>query len=279
MQINVVDASYSYPDAKESIIKDISFSVPSKSLTAIIGASGSGKTTLAQLLAGLIKPQKGLIKIKLLEGFCNSYSKNYRHNVGIVFQFPEQQLFGDTVFNEIAFGPRNLDLLEVEITDRVKQAMLWMGLSPDLSQKNPLLLSGGEKRKIAIAGILALLPKVIVLDEPTAGLDYNGKQDLFAILRFINSTLGTTIIWITHDLDEVRLYSDYVCVMHQGGCLFEGSPFAIFHDSHLLQKAKLVLPPWYQLVNSLNEKCLKSKIPDSIQDVSKLTDFIISTIK
>ncbi|HPI72301.1 MAG TPA: ATP-binding cassette domain-containing protein [bacterium] len=230
-----------------SVLRDVTFTLAENECTAIVGPSGSGKTTLIQHFTGLLRPTRGRV---LVDG-ADIHSKKYsltalRRRIGLVFQFPEAQLFEETVYRDVAFGPTNLGLGAEEIDLRVRNALTLTGLEADaFAGRSPFRLSEGEKRKVAIAGVLAMQPEMIILDEPTAGLDPVGVQSISAILESLVSR-GTTPVFITHHMDLVAEIAQRVLVLSAGSVIFDGTPEQLFQNNPVLEEAKLDLPNFIQ---------------------------------
>ncbi len=225
----------------------------------LIGHTGSGKSTLVQLLNGLLKPSEGRI---LFEGKdINSQEvelKEIRRRVGLVFQYPEHQLFEETVAKDIAFGPKNADLAEEEIDKRVREALDLVGLDfESFKDRSPFNLSGGQQRRIAIAGVLALKPEVLILDEPMAGLDPAGRRKLLELLRHLHRDIEMTIILISHRMEEIARLASRVLVMDRGKIILEGRPAEVFNERERLKDIDLDLPVVTDILKKLKEKGLK----------------------
>ena len=237
MSLDLVNVSYTY-DSKTSYekqaLKDVSLSIPTGSFVGITGNSGSGKTTLVRLLKGLIKPTSGTIS-----GIESA-------KVGLVFQYPELQLFEDTVLKDVMFGPLNIGMGEEEARKQACQALSEMGLDEPFYGRDPLKLSGGEQRRVALSGILAMNPDVLVLDEPTAGLDNQMHDQLFAVLQNLNAQ-GKTIILVSHNLDDVATYCKQVVVLKMGRVAAFGTPSEVFYGS----ECGASLPTMVQLAKKL----------------------------
>ncbi|CAG7838839.1 ABC transporter [Clostridium novyi B str. ATCC 27606] len=223
---------------------------------ALIGHTGSGKSTLIQHINGLLKPSSGSL---IVDGIDITSSKTklnaVRKKVGLVFQYPEYQLFEETIEKDIAFGPKNLGLNEEEISKRVKKAMNIVGLDYDLyKDKSPFDLSGGQKRRVAIAGVVAMEPKVLILDEPAAGLDPKGREDILERVKELREEYKMTIILVSHSMEDVAKIADRVLVMDQGKCILDGSTRDVFKKVDILENVGLGVPQVTYLVKALREK-------------------------
>ena len=224
-------------------VHDIDFTVEKGEYIGIIGATGSGKSTFVQHLNGLLKPTSGNIfynDINIHES--KSYTREIRFKVGLVFQYPEYQLFEATVFDDIAFGPKNMGLPEDEINQRVKEAAGFVGLSESLLNKSPFGLSGGEKRRAAIAGVIAMYPQVLILDEPTAGLDPQGQAEIIGNVMNYKSAHDATVILITHNMEEIARSVDRVVLLDSGKVVLDGTPGRVFSESEQLFNLGLAAP-------------------------------------
>lgn len=224
-------------------------------VTGVIGHTGSGKSTLVQMLNGLLKPTEGKV---LLDGKDIHESKKelarVRFRVGLVMQYPEYQLFDDTVAKDIAYGPRNMGLSEEEIAVRVKEAASFVGLSEELLDKSPLDLSGGQKRRAAIAGVFAMRPEVLVLDEPAAGLDPRGKNEIFEGLLAYRRAHNATLILVSHSMEDMAKYCDNIVLMKNAQVVKTGSVAEIFAEPSLLYEAGLAMPAVFEIAEKLREK-------------------------
>ena len=272
--IEVKNVNYTYnknlPDETYAL-RDVSFCIKRGSFTGIIGHTGSGKSTLIQMLDGLLKPESGNIfveghDIMLKNGAGGMSMKELRQKVGLVFQYPEYQLFEETVAKDVAFGPQNAGLSEDEVDKRTRDAFRLAGLNYDeIAGKSPFDLSGGQKRKAAIACALAMMPEILVLDEPTAGLDPATHKDILNMLDRINKTLGTTVIMISHNMDDVASMCDHVLVINGGEIILDGTPEYVYSNSDILLKTGLKLPCGAQLfdeIGSLLEERGITLLPD-----------------
>ncbi len=224
-------------------LRGVSLDFEQGEIVAVIGHTGSGKSTLLQHLNGLLKADSGEV---LFEGkdihSSKEALKNCRFNVGLCFQYPEQQLFESTVYADIAFGPKNMGLSEEEIKSRVYESISFVGLTEDYLEKSPFDLSGGEKRRVAIAGILSMQPKVLILDEPTAGLDPVGKNNLLQLIKDYNKKAGSTIIFVSHNMDDVAVVADRVIVMNKGKVEISGTIEEVYSRGEKLASLGLDVP-------------------------------------
>ncbi|MGI6065815.1 MAG: energy-coupling factor transporter ATPase [Bacillota bacterium] len=234
-------------------LKNINLSIKKGEFIGLIGHTGSGKSTLAQLFNGLLKPAKGTIFV----GGKNLWEKKHVspevcRKVGLVFQYPEYQLFAETVFEDVAFGPRNLQVPERELPSLVKESLNIMGIDyARFKDRSPFSLSGGQRRKIAIAGVIAMQPDILVLDEPTAGMDPAGRNDMIKVAQHLHRKKGRTIIWITHNMNEVAQLATRLVVMSKGQITLEGSPREIFAQEDKLRELGLEIPVAASLVRQL----------------------------
>jgi len=236
-------------------LSGISLEVHPQEILAIVGATGSGKTTLIQHFNGLLQPTKGRVLIDSMDIFGSQADLGWvRKNIGLVFQFPEIQLFEETVYDDIAFGPRNLGLSEKLVEDRVRRSLRLVGLGFErFSKLSPFQLSGGEKRRVAIAGVLAMEPQVLVLDEPTVGLDKKGARKVEEILKRYHRQ-GRTVIFVSHDMDLVARLASRVVVLEKGRIRFDGSKVELFRDKTVLKDAGLVLPQVCRFMQNLRKQ-------------------------
>lgn len=261
MSIEVRDLNYIYnagmPDETVAL-RDVSFDVCDGEILGIIGHTGSGKSTLLQHLNGLIKPASGEI---IVDGQCVTDGKtkmtDVRRKVGLVFQYPEYQLFEETVAKDVAFGPKNLGLEEAEIEEKVKNAVALVGLDyEEIKDMSPFELSGGMKRRVAIAGVIAMGPKILILDEPTAGLDPSAHRDILAMVRRIHDEMGIILIFVSHNMADIAALSDKVLVMSEGTIALSGTPREVFSQRERLEAMGLALPPAQEII-----ELIKSKAP------------------
>ena len=238
-------------------LHDVTFSVKDGSYVAIIGHTGSGKSTILQHLNALLKPTEGLVELgdKTIDSTTgNKDLKPLRKKVGIVFQFPEAQLFEETVEKDIAFGPKNFGVSEEEALNIAAEVIQTVGLPADVLKKSPFDLSGGQMRRVAIAGVLAMKPEVLVLDEPTAGLDPKGRLEMMEMFYKLNKEQNMTIVLVTHQMNDVSDYADHVIVIESGNVVKEGSPKEVFSDASWLLEKQLGVPTTLAFVEKLKEK-------------------------
>ncbi|NLY48334.1 MAG: energy-coupling factor transporter ATPase [Clostridiales bacterium] len=236
-------------------LKDISFKIKKGEFIGLIGHTGSGKSTLIQHMNGLIRATRG----KIYFNGEDIYEKNYdmrslRSKVGLVFQYPEHQLFETTVYKDVNFGPRNLGLDKLEADIRTYEALKMVGIGEDLLDVSPFELSGGQKRRVAIAGILAMKPEVLILDEPTAGLDPKGRDDILDQIARLHKESNITIILVTHSMEDVANYVDRVLVMNKGSLVMDEETRKVFARYRELEKIHLAAPQVTYIMNALRER-------------------------
>ncbi|QCR34165.1 energy-coupling factor ABC transporter ATP-binding protein [Lysinibacillus sp. SGAir0095] len=248
MDIKLQQVSYAYsmgtPFEKYALF-GVDLTIPHGTYQAIIGHTGSGKSTILQHFNGLLKPSKGQVHIgeRVIEaGKKAKELKPVRQKVGIVFQFPEHQLFEETVLKDIMFGPMNFGVSEQVAEERARELIKLVGLPEETLNKSPFDLSGGQMRRVAIAGVLAMDPEVIVLDEPTAGLDPRGQKEIMDMFYSLHKERGLTTILVTHSMEDAARYADKIAIMHEGHSVLNGTPSEIFSDADTLEKYRLELP-------------------------------------
>lgn len=237
---------------------DIVLEVAAGSYTAIIGHTGSGKSTLLQHLNGLLQPTSGSVIVGDIVIKADSKQKEIkpvRKKVGVVFQFPEAQLFEETVLKDVAFGPQNFGVSLDEATETAKEKLTLVGLAPEYWEKSPFELSGGQMRRVAIAGILAMNPEVLVLDEPTAGLDPKARIEMMELFKGIHEA-GQTVVLVTHNMDDVADYADAVYLLEKGRVIASGEPKVVFQDVDFLRKHELGVPRATAFAAKLRERGL-----------------------
>ena len=248
-------------------LNDVSLEIAKGEVVAIIGHTGSGKSTLVQHLNGLLKPDKGQATIDDIDITAKgAQAKAARQQVGMVFQYPEHQLFAETVFEDIAFGPHNKGVAEEELPKQVREAMEFVGLDYDtFAQRSPFQLSGGQMRRVAIAGVVAMNPDYLVLDEPSAGLDPRSRNAVFKEIMSLHKSRGIAIVLVTHSMEEAVKYADRLLVINSGRILFDGTPAEIFkeHAAELV-KVGVDVPQVYKLADLLRKNGLS--LPEGIKD-------------
>ncbi len=264
--IELSNVSYSYTansDENTVAVSDITLRINKGEFIGIAGHTGSGKTTVAQILSGLIVPTQGKIIIDGSEmPDFKSAARELRKRVGIVFQYPEHQLFEESVYKDIAFGPRNMKLTEDEIDKRVKRSAKLANLKEELFNKSPFELSGGQKRRVAIAGVLATEPEVLILDEPAAGLDPVGREKLLSELHRIKKERNTTIILISHSMEDLAQNAERIILLKNGKKIMDNTRNEAFSKTDVLEQCGLELPEITQIVKLLNENGMT--LPDNI---------------
>jgi energy-coupling factor transport system ATP-binding protein len=236
-------------------LSDIDFSIEEGEFLGVIGHTGSGKSTLIQHFNGLLLPTSGSVLVDGLDTREKKLRKKIRSLVGMVFQYPEYQLFEETVEKDVGFGPKNMGLGEDEIRERVFEALALVGLPPEqFAENSPFELSGGEKRRAALAGILAMRPKYLVLDEPMAGLDPRGRAEILSLVESLRKPNGTCIVMVSHSMDDVAMYSDRIAVLSGGTLAMLGTPEEVFSRGSELLEMGLNLPQATRLVRALRER-------------------------
>ena len=274
MAIKVSDLFYVYnpksPNRTEAL-NGVSLTIEDNSFVAFVGETGSGKSTLIQNLNALLLPSQGQVEV---DDFIitpkknkNKNIKQLRKHIGLVFQFPEYQLFEETVEDDVAFGVKNFGLKGDEALDKAHKALLSVGLDESYFKRSPFELSGGEKRRVAIAGILAIEPDILVLDEPTAGLDPKGVHEIMSLVEQMHKD-GKTIILVTHDMDIVLKYCQKVFVLNKGQLAFEGNPNQLFALNN--EELSIEVPALYELARKLKDKGIKL----DIENIHSIDDFV-----
>lgn len=242
-------------------LNDVSLTIEDGEFIGLIGHTGSGKSTLIQHLNALLKPSSGNIIIDGIDITQKGVAlRKIRQTVGLVFQYPEHQLFEETVFKDVAFGPQNLGLPKEEIALRVKEALMLVGLDYDkLKDVSPFELSGGQKRRVAIAGVLAMKPKVLILDEPTAGLDPKGRDEILGEIKRLHQLQKITVVLVSHSMEDIANLVDRIIVMSKGKIVLTDTPRNVFKQAEMLKSIGLDVPQVTHLVNELNKKGLGIK--------------------
>ena len=256
MPIEVKNLTHIYGEGtpfERTALDSITLTINDGEFVGIIGHTGSGKSTLISYFNGLTKPESGVVFVNGADiGEKNVDLTEIRKTVGLVFQYPEYQLFEETVAKDIAFGPKNLKLSEAEIKSRVESAMQMVGLDAYLAEKSPFELSGGQKRRVAIAGVLAMQPSILILDEPAAGLDPVGRKDMLDLVKKIHAS-GVTVAMVSHSMDDVGRLCDRLFVLDHGKIAFTGTPAEVFRNADALKAIGLDVPEYAKLANHLRE--------------------------
>lgn len=234
-------------------LEDVSLTIEDGELIGLLGHTGSGKTTLVQHLNGLLKPTSGKVVVDGLDITEKDVSLlEVRRRVGLVFQYPEYQLFEETVAKDVAFGPKNLGLSEQEVDERVRYALQEVGLVyEDIAERSPFELSGGQMRRVAIAGVLAMRPKTLILDEPTAGLDPAGRRSILGMIRELHAAGGLTVVMVSHNMDDISSLATRLVVMSRGRMMLTGTPREVFQHRELLESIGLGIPQAAELTQRL----------------------------
>lgn len=276
MGITLKDVGYTYQAGtpfEGRALFDINLKIKDGSYTAFIGHTGSGKSTIMQLLNGLNQPTEGMVAVDDTEITKDSKNKDIkfiRQKVGLVFQFSENQLFEESVLKDVAFGPKNFGISEEEAIILAREKLALVGIDSKLYDKNPFELSGGQMRRVAIAGILAMNPSVLVLDEPTAGLDPKGRQELMTLFKELHES-GLTIVLVTHFMDDVANYADFVYVLEKGTIVASGQPREIFQRVDFLESKQLGVPKITKFAQQLVEHGLELPyLPVTIEEFTEV---------
>ena len=259
-------------------LKGVSVDFELGEIVGVIGHTGSGKSTLLQHLNGLLKPESGEVFFQDENIWSSKENvRKCRFGVGLCFQYPEHQLFESTVYEDIAFGPKNMGLSESEIKERVLESIKFVGLTEEYLEKSPFDLSGGEKRRVAIAGVISMKPKVLVLDEPTAGLDPVGKNDLLNLIKHYNKTTGSTVIFVSHNMDDVALVADRVLVLSDGNIVMNGTVEEVYSKGDELMNLGLDVPEITRVFLKLKEAGYD--VPTDVYTVKQGKEKLIEFLK
>ena len=282
MPIEVRHLTHTYSEGsafQATAIRDVNLSIADGEFVAVIGHTGSGKSTLVQHLNGLLKPTEGQILVDGEDMFGEGVDKRkIRQKVGLVFQYPEYQLFEETVAKDIAFGPKNQGLSPEEIDRRVRTAMAHVHLDYDkYAERSPFELSGGQMRRVAIAGVLAMEPKVLILDEPTAGLDPRGRDRILGMIRDLHAEGGVTVIMVSHSMDDVARLATRLVVMSRGQLVATGTPREIFRQREMMERIGLGVPEAAQLCGKLRARGLP--LPEDLYTPEELRDALLALWK
>ena len=263
---------------ERSAVEDMSLSVYRGELLGLIGHTGSGKSTLIQHLNGLLKPTAGRVLLDGKDVWAEPKKiRDVRFRVGLVFQYPEYQLFEETVYKDIAFGAANMGLKGEELDRRIREAACFAGLPEELLDKSPFALSGGQKRRVAIAGVIAMEPEVLVLDEPSAGLDPRGREELLEHIRAYHAERGNTVVLVSHSMEEIARYADRIVVLARGKTLMSGTPREVFSRGSELVRAGLDVPQTTRIAMELRKRGLA--VDPSVYTVEELTGALLALKK
>lgn len=260
MSIELKNVNYIYSPGtayEKCALKDISLEIPQGQFVGIIGHTGSGKSTLIQHLNGLIKATSGDILYEGQSIYDPKYNlKALRSNVGLVFQYPEHQLFEVDVFSDVCFGPKNLGLSKKEVEERAREALELVGFPEKYYKQSPFELSGGQKRRAAIAGVLAMRPKVLILDEPTAGLDPKGRDEILDQIAYLHKETGMTVVLVSHSMEDIARYVDRIIVMNKGCKVYDDVPKEVFKNYKELENIGLAAPQVTYIMHELKQRGL-----------------------
>ena len=278
MSIEVRNLSHIYGEGtifEQYALKNVNLTIGDGEFIGLIGHTGSGKSTLIQHLNGLLRASSGDILYNGESIYREGYSmKELRSHVGLVFQYPEHQLFEVDVFSDVCFGPKNLGLSQEEVEARAKEALTLVGLDESFYKQSPFELSGGQKRRAAIAGVLAMKPEVLILDEPTAGLDPQGREDVLGLVAKLHRERGMTVILVSHSMEDVARYVSRLVVMNHGEKVFDGTPKEVFRHYKELEAIGLAAPQITYVVHALKEQGIP--IDEDITTVEEARDAILA---
>ncbi|MBR3928509.1 MAG: energy-coupling factor transporter ATPase [Clostridia bacterium] len=257
-------------------IEKINLTIKDGEFIGLIGHTGSGKSTLIQHINALMLPTEGKVIVNGIDTSTPKSGLEIRKNVGLVFQYPEYQLFEETIEKDVAFGPKNLGIDEEEIRKRVHHALRLVGIDEQLFHQSPFDLSGGQKRRVAIAGVLAMKPNILILDEPSAGLDPAGRAEMRRLIKDIKNE-GTTVIMVSHSMDDVSKMCDRIIVMNKGRIALDGPPCEVFKHTELLESIHLGVPAASMLRERLNKNGFD--LPDDIYTIEEIKTAILEKLK
>lgn len=281
MLMELKDVTYTYSVGtvyEANAIDHINLKIEEGQFIGIIGHTGSGKSTLIQHFNGLMKPTSGQVLFQGEDIWAPEYNlRALRSEVGLVFQYPEHQLFEEDVLKDVCFGPKNQGLNEEEAKERAKEALAHAGVPKELFSKSPFDLSGGQKRRVAIAGVLAMNPKVLILDEPTAGLDPKGRDEILGQIQHLHQMRGITIILVSHSMEDVARYAQRLIVMNDGKAAFDGAPKEVFRHYKELEKMGLAAPQVTYIMHAMKARGLDVDIDATT--VEEARDSILEALK
>jgi len=260
----------------QAALRNVSLEIEDGELVGIIGPTGSGKSTLVQHFNGLLKPDSGKVYVDGVDlTLKDTQLRPIRQKVGMVFQYPEHQLFGETVLEDVGFGPQNIGLSDDDVVQRVQEALAYVGLDfASIKDQSPFELSGGQKRRVAIAGVLAMRPSVLILDEPTAGLDPEGREEILAEIRQLHND-GITVVLVTHSMEDVARLASRLIVMDQGAVALDGTPVEVFGQAARLKELGLGLPEITELMHELKANGLDVRtdiltVPEAEEEIIRV---------
>lgn len=281
MSIIFDHVSFRYDTGKKDekrALDDISFTIRDHDFVGIIGHTGSGKSTLIQHMNGLLLPEEGAVYFNGEDITDRKYNRNeLRKKIGLVFQYPESQLFSSTVIEDVKFGPKNMGLEPLQVDLRAFEALKLVGIEDDLLDASPFELSGGQKRRVAIAGVLAMQPEVLIMDEPTAGLDPKGREELYGMLQKLHREKKLTIIVVSHSMEDMARYANRLIVMNQGKVLAQGTPKEVFRYADELETVGLSAPVATRIIEELKKR--NHRIDGNAVTVEEAADLICEYLK
>lgn len=281
MSIIFDHVSFRYDTGKKDekrALDDISFTIRDHDFVGIIGHTGSGKSTLIQHMNGLLLPEEGAVYFNGEDITDRKYNRNeLRKKIGLVFQYPESQLFSSTVIEDVKFGPKNMGLESLQVDLRAFEALKLVGIEDDLLDASPFELSGGQKRRVAIAGVLAMQPEVLIMDEPTAGLDPKGREELYGMLQKLHREKKLTIIVVSHSMEDMAKYADRLIVMNQGKVLAQGTPKEVFRYADELETVGLSAPVATRIIEELKKR--NHRMEGNAVTVEEAADLICEYLK
>ena len=279
--IEVKDLTYRYgigTPFEKTAVDHVQLTIPTGAYVGIIGHTGSGKSTLIQHLNGLLQPTEGTVMLDGKDIWADKAEmRQVRFRVGLVFQYPEYQIFEETVFRDIAFGPKNMGLSEDEIHARVKEIAGIVGISDDMLEQSPFLLSGGQKRRVAIAGVMAMRPEVLILDEPTAGLDPRGREEILCEIDLYRKKTGATILLVSHSMEDVARHAEHILVMNKGSVFCYDTVQRVFSRAGELQKIGLAVPQITRVCAALRQNGLA--IDENIYTVEQAKEQLLKLLR
>lgn len=281
MAIKIKNVNYTYAEGtayEMHALKDINLEIPDGQFVGLIGHTGSGKSTLVQHLNGLMHATGGRIYYNGRDIYGENFSmKELRSKVGLVFQYPEHQLFEIDVLTDVCFGPKNLGFSKAEAEEKAKEALRMVGMGEEYYKRSPFELSGGQKRRVAIAGVLAMEPQMLILDEPTAGLDPKGRDEILDQISSLHKERGITIVLVSHSMEDVARYVDRIIVMNQGQVRFDGTPKEVFRHYRELEEIGLAAPQVTYLMQELKAK--GADVDTDVTTVEEAADAIAAWLK